>query len=696
MLNRFYTRAISLASPLLVLGFFSLLLCPTAGNAFERRILLEDFTSTTCGPCEDFAPTLVDILEEAGDAVVPIAIHVNWPPPGNDPWWGDNADDNRARVDYYSVNGVPTIYVDGTFAGRQGYIPSRADVQNLIDDHIGGETPINLELSAFFPDYGELIARVSVTSDENLSNLTLFIALQEKYYHFHAPNGLTEHYDAMVMMLPDGDGTSFNIEANQTKDFELRREMIADYWHDIELDNLRLVAWVQDRQKNVLQASNFDMSPTSPVITMENWQMDDAVNGDGDGRPEAGETADLTLTVKAVGNYLDAESVNISLSVDDEAIEVLNGQYEHGALDAGDELDNHLSPLQFRVPEGFEVHPVTFTVTITAQPGDYVADFPITFMVGWPPFLVVDATGFERAGEYVFGPFGLDNLPYADQLNTMQDALTTDLASNYDAILWHTFNAQDAIITEWDQTVLTDYLDNGGMLILSGSYIATELDGTDLMENYLGVSAGASGNRYNFVKGMAGDPHFADANVFLGAREAVDWPQRTTILNPGPGASEVLRYELNGNDVGAAGVRNETDTYRTLFLSFPIECIGGFNSSDTLETFLGYVNAWVQSGLAVPPGDEPVATEFTLEPAYPNPFNGQTVVPFSLIRDGVVNLTLFDLVGRKIADVASSRMTAGRHQVTLNAGDLRMPNGIYTLQLLTSEGMRSQKLLYLR
>jgi thiol-disulfide isomerase/thioredoxin len=690
MLNRFHTRAISLASPLLVLGFFSFILCPTAGNAFERRVLLEDFTSTTCGPCAQFAPTLVNILDAAGNDVVPIAIHVWWPGAGNDPWWLGNQNDNRARVNYYGVNYVPWFEIDGSLVNT-----SRNAITNAINNDAGDDTPIGIIIDGDFVD-NVVTASVDVISTEDINNLTLFVALQERYYNYNAPNGLTDHYDAMVMMLPDGDGTSFNIDAGDTLTYDLERNMFAHYWHDLEETNLRLVAWVQASDNEVIQARNFLLGIDTPLFTIPDWATSDDVDGDNDGRAERGETVNMVVTIANDAEYRPAENLEATLSTDDPGIEILTASFQADALESGADLTNADAPLQFRVADDFAAHPVTFNLHITSQPGDYVADFPITFMVEWPPFLIVDATTSERAGEYVITPFGLGGLPWADRLNTVEDVITSDLALNYDAILWHTFNAQDAIITEWDQEVLTGYLDDGGMLILSGSHIATALDGTDLMEDYLGVSVGVTGNRYSIVKGIEGDPQFANANLFLGGGKAVDWPRTTTTLNPRPGAAEVLRYERNGNDMGAAGVRNETDTYRTLFLSFPIESIGGTISSDTLETFLGYVNAWVQSGLAVPPDGEPVATEFTLEPAYPNPFNGQTVVPFSLTRDGVVDLTLFDLAGRKIADVANSRMTAGRHQVTLNAGALMMPNGIYTLQLLTPEGMRSQKLLYLR
>jgi len=44
-----------------------------------------------------------------------------------------------------------------------------------------------------------------------------------------------------------------------------------------------------------------------------------------------------------------------------------------------------------------------------------------------------------------------------------------------------------------------------------------------------------------------------------------------------------------------------------------------------------------------------------------------------------VTLTAYDVLGRRVAEVASERYAAGTHEVTWNAGEL--PSGVYVLRL---------------
>ncbi|MCA0446607.1 MAG: T9SS type A sorting domain-containing protein [Bacteroidetes bacterium] len=71
--------------------------------------------------------------------------------------------------------------------------------------------------------------------------------------------------------------------------------------------------------------------------------------------------------------------------------------------------------------------------------------------------------------------------------------------------------------------------------------------------------------------------------------------------------------------------------------------------------------------------------EFELSPNYPNPFNPETTVGFSLPKKGTVILTVFDLLGRDVQKVLNREFSAGYHAVNLNAGNLA--SGSYFLRL---------------
>ena len=74
-----------------------------------------------------------------------------------------------------------------------------------------------------------------------------------------------------------------------------------------------------------------------------------------------------------------------------------------------------------------------------------------------------------------------------------------------------------------------------------------------------------------------------------------------------------------------------------------------------------------------------VSRTFTLLPAYPNPFNAQTVIPFTLDRAGKVELTVYDVLGREMRVQQAAPLQAGMHEFVWNAEG--MASGVYLVRL---------------
>lgn len=72
-------------------------------------------------------------------------------------------------------------------------------------------------------------------------------------------------------------------------------------------------------------------------------------------------------------------------------------------------------------------------------------------------------------------------------------------------------------------------------------------------------------------------------------------------------------------------------------------------------------------------------TAFSLEQNYPNPFNPTTSIQFSLPVDARVAISIYNLVGEKVAEVANKEFSAGTHKVNFDAAS--MTSGIYFYQL---------------
>jgi len=89
-----------------------------------------------------------------------------------------------------------------------------------------------------------------------------------------------------------------------------------------------------------------------------------------------------------------------------------------------------------------------------------------------------------------------------------------------------------------------------------------------------------------------------------------------------------------------------------------------------------------------------VPVSFGLTETYPNPFNGELRVTFSLIESGKTLLRAFDLTGREVDIIVSGYLEVGLHRTVWNATGL--PTGLYLLRLESAGQNSSIKVLLVK
>ena len=90
---------------------------------------------------------------------------------------------------------------------------------------------------------------------------------------------------------------------------------------------------------------------------------------------------------------------------------------------------------------------------------------------------------------------------------------------------------------------------------------------------------------------------------------------------------------------------------------------------------------------------------FTLAQNYPNPFNAGTNISFSLPSAGYVQLSIYDLLGRKVTILIDSFLPAGSHLVTWNGrsgNGESMATGIYFYRLAAEGFDETKKMLLVK
>jgi hypothetical protein len=86
--------------------------------------------------------------------------------------------------------------------------------------------------------------------------------------------------------------------------------------------------------------------------------------------------------------------------------------------------------------------------------------------------------------------------------------------------------------------------------------------------------------------------------------------------------------------------------------------------------------------------------EYFLGSNYPNPFNPQTTIRFGLPEAGFVTLDVYDMLGRRVATLVNSTMSAGYH--TVNFGSTSLSSGIYFYRISAGEFHQVRKMMMMK
>ena len=80
---------------------------------------------------------------------------------------------------------------------------------------------------------------------------------------------------------------------------------------------------------------------------------------------------------------------------------------------------------------------------------------------------------------------------------------------------------------------------------------------------------------------------------------------------------------------------------------------------------------------------------YQLRDNYPNPFNPQTNISYTIASAEYVRLTIYDLRGRQVSRLVSAVKMPGKHNVLFDASDL--PGGVYLYELQVGDRFKEIK-----
>ena len=85
---------------------------------------------------------------------------------------------------------------------------------------------------------------------------------------------------------------------------------------------------------------------------------------------------------------------------------------------------------------------------------------------------------------------------------------------------------------------------------------------------------------------------------------------------------------------------------------------------------------------------------FEVSQNYPNPFNPTTTINFSIPHNELVELKVFDILGKEVQTLTNQKYSAGSHTVQFNASHLS--SVIYIYRLKAGENVASRKIVLMK
>ena len=138
---------------------------------------------------------------------------------------------------------------------------------------------------------------------------------------------------------------------------------------------------------------------------------------------------------------------------------------------------------------------------------------------------------------------------------------------------------------------------------------------------------------------------------------------------------EISYYETPGY----AGLHNNTSNNRCMGLDAPVEEDDG----------------WV---LALD-DDMMIPGEFALYNNYPNPFNPTTVLDYDIPENSFVNVTIYDMTGRRVKTLVNANQSAGFKSVVWDATNFvgqPVATGVYFYRIVAGDFVQMKKMVFVK
>ncbi len=667
---------------LLAVLLSALLLVPAAMAQVPRTVIAEDLTATWCVYCPD-AYAGLEVMKSRYDAneFTSVRYYDTSGALGNAKTHG--------RVVYYNVTGFPTVVFDGTtpVVGGGSTVATGAVYDPIVAREIGLPSPLSIRINNYTltGPMGSVNFDLQVVQTiPDISNTKIRVLVLENNVLWN-----NQHETDVVRSMLDDVAMSVSL-VGQDQNVALTFP-IDPSW---KTNDLWIAVFVQnDTDKSILQS---DSTRPTPVHSLRYW----AEGPRADVAPSNGTYEFPNFAVYNMGTSAD----NFTVAVNNNHLPAgwscvfTDGTNDYTtttvSLNPGESRIYHL-----KVTPNSPGYVDTKIVLSEDQLPGVQRNIGYTLSTNDVQVLLVKHDGGDNLESYYIdglqaygATFGLWNENYSD--------VTAQSMSTYPVVVWECGFAFPTL-SGGDRDALNNYLSNGGNLFLTGEDIAWDL----------GANQGASANSWMQqwlhtdyanvdqvgvwnLTGMSGDPISNGMAISISGGDGANNQTDQDAIQPhtgDPTASTVFTY--NGTSY-IGGVKANTGTYKTVFLSFGYEAV---STQANRRLLMQRVLDWFNLPAAAPDAGA-FAKAATIEAA-PNPTRDVSTLRFSLPSAETATLQVYDLNGALVRTLVNGARPAGSQSVVWdgrnNAGE-RVGSGVYLYRLKAGDAAPGGKVVISR
>jgi hypothetical protein len=222
-------------------------------------------------------------------------------------------------------------------------------------------------------------------------------------------------------------------------------------------------------------------------------------------------------------------------------------------------------------------------------------------------------------------------------------SICADTAGNLSAIFYQNINV------DWTVPSAVDTLNDG-----TGADIVITTSATDLSANW----------------SISDDPHSAIARYWFA-------------IGTSPGATDVVNWTDNWYSESVTVTGLSLVNLQTYYFSVKAEDGAGLISA--VASSNGQMVQLTTTGTE----DQSASSGITISP---NPFSNNSIITYSLSKNSNVEITLNDVLGKEI-NLFNAGQTAGKHQLTINANEMKLSKGMYFIKIRTDNSQKTIKVI---